>query len=279
MNNYLESFLFYLRNIKLSSENTIQSYERDLKYFFQYLNNVNVNGIDEIDTQVIRNYLEQLKNKGKSMATISRTLASVRAFFQYLIKMEEIRENPAFIIELPKIEKRVPKILSESEVVKLLNEPKTAELKGMRDKAMLELLYATGIRVSELITLKVSDINLNQGYIICKDQHKERSIPIGIPAVEVLRTYLTQVRHIMIRENSQESLFVNCNGHTLTRQGFWKILKNYARLAQITDEITPHMLRHSFAAHLIQHGANIKSVQQMLGHSDVSTTQVYTHIK
>lgn len=279
MNNYLTSFLVYLRDIKLSSENTIQSYERDLKYFFQYLNCVSVSSLDKIDTQVIRSYLEELKNKDKSMATISRTLASIRAFFQYLIKMEGYVENPAFIIELPKIAKRVPKILSESEIVKLLNQPRTTELKGLRDKAMLELLYATGIRVSELITLKVSDVNLNQGFIICKDQHKERSIPIGMPAIMALQSYLTQVRHIMIRENSEETLFVNCNGHPLTRQGFWKILKNYAKLASISEGITPHMLRHSFAAHLIQHGANLKSVQQMLGHSDISTTQVYTHIK
>lgn len=279
MNNYLESFLFYLRDIKLSSENTIQSYERDLKYFFQYLNYMSISNLDKIDTQVIRNYLDQLKNQDKSMATISRALASIRAFFQYLIKIEKCTENPAFIIELPKIAKRVPKILSENEIVKLLNQPRTTELKGMRDKAMLELLYATGIRVSELITLKVSDVNLNQGYIICKDLHKERSIPIGMPAIVALQSYLTQVRHIMIREDNQEILFVNCNGHPLTRQGFWKILKNYAKLAKISEEITPHMLRHSFAAHLIQHGANLKSVQQMLGHSDISTTQVYTYIK
>lgn len=279
MNEYLQAFLLYLRDIKMASNNTIQSYERDLKYFFQYLEYIKIENLNEINTEVIRGYLEELKDKNKSMATISRTLASVRALFQYLIKMEVVSQNPALIIELPKIAKRVPKILSENEIVKLLNEPHTTDLKGIRDKAMLELLYATGIRVSELITLRLSDVNLNQGYIVCRDHNKERTIPIGMPAIAAMQNYLTQVRHVMIRENNQEILFVNCNGHPLTRQGFWKILKNYAKLANITTEITPHMLRHSFAAHLIQHGANLKSVQQMLGHSDISTTQVYTYIK
>ncbi|MGL6174291.1 MAG: site-specific tyrosine recombinase XerD [Cellulosilyticaceae bacterium] len=279
MNNYLEAFLLYLRDVKLSSKNTIQSYERDLKYFFQYLECININELNKINTSFIKSYLEELKSQNKSMATISRTLASIRAFFQYLVKSEVIIENPALIIELPKIAKRIPKVLSENEIIKLLNEPNKTDLKGIRDKAMLELLYATGIRVSELITLTVSDINLNQGYIICKDQNKERSIPIGMPAITAIQNYLIQARHVMIRDNNEQILFVNCNGHPLTRQGFWKILKNYAKLAEISEDITPHMLRHSFAAHLIQHGANLKSVQQMLGHSDISTTQVYTHIK
>jgi integrase/recombinase XerD len=160
----------------------------------------------------------------------------------------------------------------------LLKQPSVTELKGIRDKAMLELLYATGIRVSELIALKIGDINLQQGYIICRDSFKERCIPIGNPAILALQNYILHVRKIMMKIQEEQYLFVNCNGTPLTRQGFWKILKSYAKDAQISETITPHMLRHSFATHLIKNGANLKSVQQMLGHSDIATTQVYTQL-
>lgn len=278
MYNELILFLAYLRDAKHSSKNTIQSYERDLKYFFKFLNDNNINQIGAINSEWIERYIEHMKEISKSSSTISRTLASIRAFFFYLIKQEKVYENPALMIAMPKIPKKVPKILSESEIVLLLEQPHTTDIKGIRDKAMLELLYATGIRVSELITLKVTDVNVNQGYILCRDENKERSIPIGKPAITALKNYLGEVRYAMIRDQQEVALFVNCNGLPLTRQGFWKILKSYAKSANISTEITPHMLRHSFAAHLIQHGANLKSVQQMLGHSDISTTQVYTQI-
>lgn len=278
MYNELILFLAYLRDAKHSSKNTIQSYERDLKYFFKFLNDNNINQIGAINSEWIEKYIEHMKEISKSSSTISRTLASIRAFFFYLIKQEKVYENPALMIAMPKIPKKVPKILSESEIVLLLEQPHTTDIKGIRDKAMLELLYATGIRVSELITLKVTDVNVNQGYILCRDENKERSIPIGKPAITALKNYLGEVRYAMIRDQQEVALFVNCNGLPLTRQGFWKILKSYAKSANISTEITPHMLRHSFAAHLIQHGANLKSVQQMLGHSDISTTQVYTQI-
>lgn len=278
MYNELILFLAYLRDVKHSSKNTIQSYERDLKYFFKFLNENNITQMSEINSEWIEKYMESMKELNKSSSTISRTLASIRAFFFYLIKKEKAYENPALTIAMPKIAKKVPKILSESEIVLLLQQPHTTDIKGIRDKAMLELLYATGIRVSELINLKVTDVNVNQGYILCRDENKERSIPIGKPAITALKNYLGEVRYAMIRDQNEESLFVNCNGIPLTRQGFWKILKTYAKNANINTDITPHMLRHSFAAHLIQHGANLKSVQQMLGHSDISTTQVYTHI-
>ncbi|MEG1148413.1 MAG: site-specific tyrosine recombinase [Niameybacter sp.] len=274
----LTLFLVYLNEVKHASKNTIQSYERDLKYFFKFLSENGVEQISAISSEWIGVYLEHMKGLNKSSSTMSRTLASIRAFFFYLIKEGKAYENPAIVIEMPKIEKKVPKILSENDISVLLNEPHTTDVKGIRDKAMLELLYATGIRVTELITLKVTDTNLNQGYIICRDQNKERCIPIGKPAITALRHYLSDVRYAMIRDQQEEALFVNCNGLPLTRQGFWKILKTYAKNAHIEADITPHMLRHSFAAHLIQHGANLKSVQQMLGHSDISTTQVYTHI-
>ena len=278
MQNELALFLSYLNDVKHSSVNTIQSYERDLKYFFKFLSEHQIDQVNEISCEWIQTYLDYIRSLNKSSSTISRTLASIRAFFFYLIKEGKAYENPAVAIEMPKITKKVPKILSENDISVLLNEPHTTDIKGIRDKAMLELLYATGIRVTELITLKVTDINLNQGYIICRDQNKERCIPIGKPAITALKNYLTDVRYAMIRDQHEEALFVNCNGLPLTRQGFWKILKTYAKNAHIEAEITPHMLRHSFAAHLIQHGANLKSVQQMLGHSDISTTQVYTHI-
>ena len=214
----------------------------------------------------------------KSSATILRTLASIRAFFCYLIKLEKVFENPTLAITLPRVAKKMPKILSEKEIVLLLNQPHTKDTKGIRDKAMLELLYATGIRVSELIHLRVSDVNINQGYILCRDNNKERTIPMGKSAIIALKNYLGEVRYTMIRNEQETALFVNCNGMPLTRQGFWKILKSYAKRANINTEITPHMLRHSLAAHLIQHGANLKSVQQILGHSDISTTQVYVQM-
>ncbi|MGL4362667.1 MAG: site-specific tyrosine recombinase/integron integrase [Cellulosilyticaceae bacterium] len=278
MYNYLKMFIYYLENVKCASKNTVQSYERDLKYFIEFLIKEKNDDLQNFDTEMIQQYIKFIKEKNKSSATISRTLASIRAFGQYLIKIDKIHENPASGIAMPKIKKKVPKILSEEDILCLLAQPNQQDIRGIRDKAMLELLYATGIRVSELITLKVSDVNLKQGIIICKDQNKERIIPIGTQALEVLQKYLIQARHLMIRSNEQDSLFVNCSGHILTRQGFWKILKTYAQAANVDSDITPHMLRHSFAAHLLQHGANLKSVQQMLGHSDISTTQVYMQL-
>ena len=271
-------FLSYLKNIKMSSDNTIQSYERDLKYFIQYLKEHQVQQVEGLTAEVIDAYLKDRKEHQKSMATVSRTLASIRAFCQYLMKEGLLQQNPARAIALPKIEKKVPRILSQSQITLLLEQPNVKGIKGIRDRAMLELLYATGIRVSELVALKVTDINLQQGYIICRDAHKERTIPIGKSAVAALQRYLSEVRYVLLKDNTDSSLFVNCNGNAMTRQGFWKILKTYAKYADITESITPHMLRHSFAAHLVQNGANLKSVQQMLGHSDISTTQVYMHL-
>lgn len=278
MYNELILFLEYLEKTKKSSKNTIQSYERDLKYFFGFLSEKNINDVNEINEQSIKQYIEDLKKLQKSSATILRALASIRAFFSYLMKLKKVDQNPTLNITLPKVTKKAPKILTEKEIIQLLNQPYTKETKGIRDKAMLELLYATGIRVSELIHLKVNDVDINEGYILCRDNHKERIIPLGKNALTALKHYLKDVRYMMIRNEEETSLFVNCNGLPLTRQGFWKILKSYAKRADINTEITPHMLRHSFAAHLIQQGANLKAVQQMLGHSDISTTQVYVQM-
>lgn len=278
MEEYITSFLYYLQYTKKASNNTVQSYERDLRYFEKFLVESQKNELSDFDEVVIKDYLQHLKEQDKSTATISRTLASIRALGQYLVREGNLDKNPARLIALPKIEKKVPKILTEEQIVSLLEQPSKKDTKGIRDRAMLELLYATGIRVSELISLKTMDVNLQQGYIICRDAQKERTIPIGKSAISALSDYLTDVRHILLRDSTDQTLFVNCNGYPMTRQGFWKILKIYARSAHITGEITPHMLRHSFAAHLVQNGANLKSVQQMLGHSDISTTQIYMHL-
>lgn len=278
MEESIASFLYYLEHVKGASSNTIQSYQRDLKYLQNFLSHRDKARIDHLTEQEIQVYLDELEENHKSAATISRTLAAIRAFYQYLMHENKLSDNPAKHIALPKIEKRVPRILSEEQINYLLDQPSRKEPKGIRDRAMMELLYATGIRVSELIALKVTDINLQQGYIICRDEHKERTIPIGKAAIHTLEAYLGEVRYILIKDSSDNTLFVNCNGYPMTRQGFWKILKTYAHAAHIKEEITPHMLRHSFAAHLVQNGANLKSIQQMLGHSDISTTQMYQHL-
>lgn len=279
MEEYIRLFIIYLQSVKLASMNTVQSYERDLKFFLKFLDSMAVKNVENIDENIIKQYLDYMKSScNKSTATISRTLAAIRAFCQYLVKEEIISQNPANIVELPKINKKIPKILTEQQIDLLLSQPSASDIKGIRDRAMLELLYATGIRVSELIDLNITDINLQQGYIICRDEHKERIIPIGKSAIATVKKYLTQVRHVLLRDNSETHLFVNCNGKKMTRQGFWKILKTYSKNMNLDEEITPRMLRHSFAAHLMQNGANLKSVQQMLGHSDISTTQVYTQL-
>jgi len=278
MEENITSFLYYLEHIKGASNNTVQSYKRDLKYLEIYLKENGSLTINDLKEEEIEHYLRHLEEQHKSAATVSRTLAAIRAFYQYLIKENKLEDNPAKRIALPKIEKKVPRILSQEQVICLLEQPNRKDTKGIRDRAMLELLYATGIRVSELISLKITDINLQQGYIMCRDAQKERTIPIGKSAISALQLYLGEVRHILVRDSNDKVLFVNCNGYPMTRQGFWKILKTYAHMAHISEEITPHMLRHSFAAHLVQNGANLKSVQQMLGHSDISTTQVYMHL-
>lgn len=275
MEEHITSFLYYLEHIKGASSNTVQSYKRDLKYLEKYLESCHKERIDQLEEIDIEIYLEDLKEHQKSAATVSRTLAAIRAFYQYLVKEEKVLDNPTKKIVLPRIKKKAPRILNKDQIMALLDQPNCEDIKGIRDRAMLELLYATGIRVSELISLKITDLNLQQGYIICGDAQKERTIPIGKTAIIPLQIYLGEVRHILLRGHNDETLFVNCNGYPMTRQGFWKILKTYAHAAHIEEEITPYMLRHSFAAHLVQNGTNLKFVQQVLGHSDISTTQVY----
>lgn len=278
MEQNIVDFTEYLRNEKKSSENTVLSYARDLKGFCRFMKESGVLDPAKVNRTNVMAYVYELQKQRKAGTTVSRNIASIRSFFQFLQRKGIVTENPAADLELPKVEKKVPEILSLDKVELLLEQPSGDEDKEIRDKAMLELLYATGIRVTELISLRVEDINLPLEYIRCGSDTKSRIIPIGAQAKASLRRYLDKVREHMLLRPDEEVLFVNCNGKPMTRQGFWKIIKAYAKKAGIEEDITPHMLRHSFAAHLIENGADLRSVQEMLGHSDISTTQIYTKL-
>ncbi|MCR4590340.1 MAG: site-specific tyrosine recombinase XerD [Lachnospiraceae bacterium] len=271
-------FINYLHNIKKSSENTRLSYKRDLMKMVSFLAGRGVTDALLVTEQDMTSYLLYLEKSGYTPATVSRNVASMKAFFHYFVKEGKMRKNPAENLKAPKIIKKAPEILTTVEVVKLLDQPSGDTPKDLRDKAMLELLYATGMRVTELITLKTSDLNLAMGYVECHDEDKERIIPFGNEAKQALLKYLAHSREVMVENKEETALFVNCSGVPMSRQGFWKLIKFYAKKAGIEADITPHTLRHSFAAHLVENGADLKSVQEMLGHSDISTTQVYANM-
>ncbi len=274
MEKQIKLFLEFLQNEKKLSDNTLQSYKRDI---LQYQNYVEENKMNyaKVSKEDIKAYLNSLKQIGKKSSTISRSLASIRSFYQFLIRTRKVKNDPTEDVQAPKIEKRVPSVLTAQEVELLLEQPKDVDLKGTRDKAMLELAYATGMRVTEIINLDIEDINLQEGYVVCKTGSKQRNIPLGSLSLKALQEYIEDARPIMIRNEKEKALFVNVNGQRLTRQGFWKIVKYYKEQAHITKDITPHVLRHSFATHLLQNGADLKAIQTMLGHSDISSTQVY----
>lgn len=277
MNMYLDGFTNYLVYEKELSKNTLESYKRDISQFIDFLKIRNIENINIVSKTTIITYLLYLQKNGKATSTISRNLASIRSYCQYLLNEKHIEKDPTIHLESPKAEKRLPDVLTLKEVELLLSQPDEHSAKGIRDKAMLELLYATGIRVSELVALDCEHINLDMGYIkCCANNLKERIIPVGGLAKKAMKKYIKNARKNLVKEEIEQSLFVNYYGSRLTRQGFWKIVKKYTNKAQINKKITPHTLRHSFATHLIQNGADLKSVQEMLGHSDISTTQVYT---
>lgn len=278
MEDKIADFTDYLKNCKSSSENTILSYQRDLRHFYKYISSCGLTKIENVNKTNIMAYVFDLQKNNKSSATISRNIASLRAFFQFLYKEGIISVNPILNMSSPKVEKKYPEILSLDKVELLLEQPSGNDLKSVRDKAMLELLYATGIRVTELISLKSEDINIPMEYIKCKSNEKTRIIPLGSKSIRALENYIKNARLLMIGNPKEYTLFVNCNGQPMTRQGFWKIIKFYAKKAGIVEDITPHMLRHSFAVHMIENGADLLSVQEMLGHSDISTTQAYVKI-
>lgn len=273
MDEVIRSFIDDLKSDKKLSKNTLESYSRDIKQFLIFLQDSNIDFKSVKKANVIA-YVIYLQKEGKAVASISRSLASIRAFYHILVKNRIVSYDPTIDLESPKIEKKIPQILLIDEVERLLSLPITSDTKGARDKAMLEILYATGIRVSELISLDVEDVNIELGCIKCNGT-KERIIPVGKIALSSLENYLKNYRPVLKKGKKDNALFLNFHGERMTRQGFWKIVKHYAALAKIEKEITPHTLRHSFAAHLIENGADLKSVQQMLGHSDISTTQVY----
>ena len=271
------SFEKYLRDVKHSSDNTVASYLRDLRQLSEYCNDNDL-VLDQLSSDDLDSYLHHLTSIGKSPATVTRCLASARCYFQYQQQEGVITASPALNIKTEKVEKKLPQILTSKEVDSLLDQPKLTDLKGYRDKAMLELLYATGIRVSELINLDVSDVNLAAEFIRCSSKDKERVIPLYSAAVRAVREYIENIRPKMIASPSEPALFVNVSGERMSRQGFWKLIKHYQQSAGIEKDITPHTLRHSFAAHLLENGADLRSIQEMLGHSDISSTQIYAQL-
>lgn len=275
MRDEIQEFMTYLREDKKSSANTEASYRRDLQKAAAYFAEQEITDVRQITATNIRSYLLYLEKRQFASSTVSRNVASLHAFFHYLFRVRKIEEDPSEQLHPPKVEKKAPVILSVDQLDRLMNQPREDTTKGMRDRAMLELLYATGIRVSELISLKVTDVNLPLAYI--SSPSHDRMIPFGDTARQSLQHYLGVARPALIGDNC-EYLFPNCQGHPMSRQGFWKLLKGYAEDAGIREDITPHTLRHSFAAHLIENGADIHTVQQMLGHSDISTTQMYVQM-
>ena len=268
-------YIDYIRDEKGLTENTLEAYIRDINSFKEYIKDNGIEEFNDANKTIVITYLMNLQKKGRATSTISRNLASIRSFFQYLLNHDLVKEDPTLNLKLPKIEKKIPDILTEEEINILLDQPNSHDFKGARDKAMLELLYATGLKVSEIVSLNIESVNLELRIVSIKDTGEaNRVIPIGKMAIESVVHYLENFRE-NYEENYGEPLFINFSGNRLTRQGFWKILKHYTKQSNINKVITPHTIRHSFAVHLIENGADLKTVQEMLGHSDLSTTQIY----
>ncbi len=274
MQKQIKNFLNFIENDKKVSQNTLQSYRRDILQYEAYIEENKINYL-KVDEEGIQDYLKYMNDIGKKTSTISRSLASIRSFYQYLLRAKKVKKDPTDGIQSPKIEKRVPSVLTSQEVELLLEQPKNVDLKGIRDKAMLEFAYATGMKVTEIISLNIEDVNLQESYVVCRGKERTRNIPLGSLSLQALKEYVENSRNILIKDENNKALFVNTNGQRLTRQGFWKIVKYYKEQAHISKEITPHILRHSFATHLLQNGADLKAIQTMLGHSDISSTQIY----
>ena len=274
MEKIMTEYLNYLKNTKKSSNNTIQAYRRDLNFFFEYLNKNNMDYL-KVSYDDVQKYMEELNGEGRKAASVSRRLATLRSFYGFLLKKKLIKAIPTNKINMPKIEKKAPMVLTSDEVEILLSQPKSNDLKGIRDKAMLEFAYATGMKVSEIINLDLKDVNLVDSYVVCNEGYSKRVVPLGRISKEALVEYLDNSRPYLLKTDDEKPLFVNVMGNRLTRQGFWKIIKQYQEQAHIDKEITPHVLRHSFATHLLQNGADMRAVQTMLGHTDIASTQVY----
>lgn len=278
MLDFVASYESYLLNMKRASGNTVSSYLRDIRQFTDYAENLLHRDFVHITQTDMSGYVQHLTEVGKSPATISRSLASLRSFYHYLMSIGAVASCPVENIHVEKADKKLPQILTGEEVDLLLRQPRCVDPKGYRDKAMLELLYATGIRVSELISLNLDDVSLSGEFLRCKNGSKVRIIPLYPAAVKSLSEYINNIRPNLVAVPTEQSLFVNLNGERMSRQGFWKIIKYYQDKARIKKDITPHTLRHSFAAHLLENGADLRSIQEMLGHSDISSTQVYAQL-
>lgn len=277
MTDVKKQFDIYLSDTRNASDNTRQSYLRDLDQFMAYLSSRNIS-IYSVTNEQIKKFIHTLEATGLSKSTLTRMVATLRSFYRFAILNGSISENPAMGIRIEPEEKKLPEILTSQEIELFLAQPDISDLKGCRDKAMLELLYATGIRVSELIELNVDDVNLQLGVLYCRSGKKERMIPIYDEARDAVANYLKRVRNAVILDYRDPALFTNMNGSRMTRQGFWKIVKAYTQSANIQKDVTPHTLRHSFATHLLENGAGLKDIKDMLGHSDISSTQVYARV-
>ena len=278
MTDYIADYRTWLQEEKHASDNTLSSYLRDINQFKTWLLGAGSPDLRRVKKDTINEYMLYLNGAGKSPATITRCTASLKSFYAYMLGRGAVKTNPAKNIAALKVERKCPEILTSKEVELFLEQPKCVDEKGYRDHAMLELLYATGIRVSELIGLDVGDVNLAGGFIRCRSKTRERIIPLYRTAIKALRDYMTDIRPRIISGPDEQALFVNMNGGRMSRQGFWKIIKYYQEKAEISKDITPHTLRHSFAVHLLENGADLRSIQEMLGHADISSTQIYAHI-
>lgn len=278
MADYIAKYTEYLTTERRSSANTVASYVRDVTQFAAYLHEVEDTNVTACTQEHIERYMTYMSGKGKSSASVARCIASLKSFFGYLVDTNVLRVNPARSTTPVRAERKFPQILTGKEVELFLEQPQCVDAKGYRDHAMLELLYATGIRVSELIGLDLDDVNLASGFLRCSSRGRERIIPLYAGAVKALSDYIKNIRPQIVLEVDEPALFVNMSGERMSRQGFWKIIKYYQEKAQIKKDITPHTLRHSFAAHLLENGADLRSLQEMLGHADISSTQVYSHL-
>ena len=273
----IQAYEKYLNNVKHASKNTLASYIRDIRQFSAWLKDEELDVLN-VDNACIGRYFAEQEEQGRSAATVSRSLASIRNFYAYLISTGFLDKMPVADVHVKKAEKKLPQILSGREIELLLAQPVCVDAKGYRDKAMLEVMYATGMRVSELIELDIEDVNLEQCIIKCKGAHKARIIPLYPAALRALSIYINEIRSTLLDHPEETALFLNMNGYRMSRQGFWKILKHYQQTANIEKEITPHTLRHSFAVHLLENGAEVGVVQELMGHSDISSTQMYTQM-
>ena len=278
MADYIAAYQAYLAQEKHASANTLSSYIRDLNQFRTWLLGSGITDLRKVKKEAINEYLLHMNHSGKSPATVTRSTASIKSFYNYMVQIGAVKTNPAKAVVAMKVERKYPEILTNREVELFLEQPKCVDEKGFRDHAMLELLYATGIRVSELIGLNVNDVNLSAGFIRCQSKGKERIVPLYPAAVKALEDYVKDIRPRIVADEEEQALFVNMNGERMSRQGFWKIIKYYQEKAGIEKDITPHTLRHSFAVHLLENGADLRSIQEMLGHADISSTQIYTHV-